>query len=220
MHTTAVYEAAYGELITDGTAHVIADVGAGDSPFGPDYEQRGRIVYRLDAHYADHMPPCANERSIAAAIQHGLPLADGVVDRAVSAFLFQHLLAEDRGPALREMLRITKPGDGYVAIFPVFRPRVIEAVVNGGRFGLDVAIGYPGDEGELVQRKLGYPTLVLRNTTGLSTADESGRAPLDRLIDALDETQALQPRPTLGKLLRKMRMRRTGDTRFDTSGRG
>lgn len=218
-HSTATYEAAFGEFVTSDDAQVIVDVGAGDSPFATEYGKKGKEVYRVDAQYEQAMPADADERTIAGRIQEGLPLEDGVADRAVSAFLFQHLPPQDRGPALREMLRVTKPDTGFVLVFPIFRPKAVQKIANAGQFTNSVAIGYPGDKGDLAERKLDYPTLALHNSDELFESGDDGTTPFDNLLQALDDAEAFDPKPSMGKLLRKIRIRRTGNTRFDTSGR-
>ncbi len=217
-HSTRLYEAAFGDIILDPTARTIVDVGSGDSGFGTDYTNAGRTVYRVDARYRDQ-PPTDTRNIVPVMIQEGLPFEDGTADRAVSAFMFQHLPPQDVGAALSEMLRVTTAEEGYVSVFPVFHSKAVRKLIDELRLGDRVGVGFVGDELGLANRGLHHPTLVVRNAPELRVPDETGVTVLDRLTQTLTESRALQPRPTLGKLMRKARIQLTGDTTFDTRGK-
>jgi hypothetical protein len=221
-HTTGLYEAAFGAIIGD--AQSIVDLGAGDSPFGTDYTRRGKEVFRVDPQYAERMPD--DDHNALPHFANNLPLPDGSVDVAVSAFMFQHLPQGELNSTLAEAARVTRlatdedPNRGYIAIFPVFaREKLDKAIAKAGLD--DVAqVGYP-DEEALHSRhpKVRYPTLVIRNTPELRKPNNDGKTRLDELAETIEASQALKnksPAARFGAALRKATMRRTGLRNFDT----
>jgi hypothetical protein len=220
-HSYELCVAAYGPIIDD--ANVIADVGAGDSPFGPEAEQRmpGKTVWRFDAQYASDPP--LGERAVAADARYLDMVEDETFDVSVSAFMFQHITHGngDVESAIKAMGRITKstadPKDfskGIIAIYPVwnegnFMDQLAEAGLNDDNA---VGVGYPGGDA-LAHFGVDYDlkTLVIRKTDSMSPER------LEKIAKLIESDKILYKTETLTSFVRSAFIRATKRTRRNTS---
>ena len=219
-HDYELYAAAFGDIITD--AQVVADIGAGDSPFAQKHEQRmpGKTVWRFDAQYASDPP--LGERAVAADARRLDMVADDTFDASISAFMFQHITHGhgDVALAIKEMVRITKTAEprdmtkGNIAIYPVWDEADLmeQLAASGLNDDKAVDIGYPTEGGlKRLDKRLNMPTLVIRKTDNLTPERTAAIATL------IEECKVLNKAETPITLGRRALMALTGRTRRNTT---
>lgn len=212
-HTEELYRAAFGENLKG--AQTIADIGAGKSDFAL-HAPEGKRIVRVDAQYDTHPPE--GEDYIAARAQDMSIIPDESFDATVSVLMMQHIPHGngDVAQAISEMVRITKPYNpdnpdaGKVSIYPVWNKKAMEKAL---RPFADVAhVGYASfDEMENMTAEYINPTLMIARTEALTP----GR--LHDLANAIEASKAFKRPPSLGQVVRRLVIRKTGKTERDTS---
>ncbi len=207
-HTAVLYNEAFGRVINSPQVNSILDVGAGDSDFAQKRrDNNGQQVIRLDADYGRSAPQGDDWLSDQA---EKMSLADSTVDVAISAFMMQHLSAEEQAAAITEMLRVTKPhetGDtGLVGIFPVYRTKKLYDTIHRDSLHREL-IPDLNDEsfrGSIQLKKLQNPTLWIVNRP--RTKEQ-----IDHLVGSLVATQCFNRRRKMRDRARQIGMRAVGD---------
>jgi ubiquinone/menaquinone biosynthesis C-methylase UbiE len=118
----SAYQKFFGSEIGKGN-ELILDMGAGDSHFAQeiqDSQEHNARVIRLDADYANNPP--ADSRDTVAASATQLPFNDNTFDKVVSSWMMLHIPRAVGQEALKETLRVTKPG-GQILMTPAL-PRL------------------------------------------------------------------------------------------------
>lgn len=205
-----------GLLDPSNNVRSVIDFASGDNDYCLDTDvQSGEItLFRVDAQYKDVPPRDDLERKkpeewLAADVtnDHAMNvIPDDTFDVSISSFLFQHLSNEGMKKTLNQMRRVTKPSSntesslGLIAIYPLYRPRLLRTVVDDHADLLFTPSLYIGLEEEMIFRDFKYSTLVLRN-------DNEKPEELDEVVERVAESGALRRTPamrvasTLDKLL-------------------
>lgn len=204
-HGYMLYKMVGGRFIEGATK--IADIGAGNSDFAHVAEGKdGKQVDRFDAQYDIHPPE--GERAYTADVRDLQGVEDETYDTTISMLMMQHLRhgTGDVVSAIKEMVRITKttedatdPTHGTVLIYPVWRKKEIEKTIKE-RFSDVASIGYEDYEGlETAEARGEYckPALLIKKTPSLTPER------LEALAQIVEETKALQDKPTLRSMARK-----------------
>ncbi len=150
------YEAVFGKEAVSGKGLTL-DLAAGFSSFAEEINDDKTKVVRLDATYGEERPD--NPRGAVAGLVQSIPFENDTFDRVISSFMMQHLKPEDMAGALREMIRVTKPG-GDVMVFPLMN--------NFSKFGSPYNFVY---EKKFNKGGLTTPTLVIRKDPNLRPQD-------------------------------------------------
>jgi hypothetical protein len=125
-------------------------------------------------------------------VAHDLPFADDTFATTIAHYGVQHFVPGTVGPAVREMVRVTRPVEdpldnsgGTILIGPVFNTRKLTAEIL--LRGLQDVSGIQ-DPPDTLMKGNGLPTWVIKKTPVLE-ADK-----LDGLIEVAASTTALRPR--------------------------
>lgn len=216
-HSDALYRAVIGHAL-DG-AHLIADVGAGDSNFADRARSRGQDVIRFDAQYGK-IPPEGIADYFVADARNMSNVPDEKFDAVVSVLMMQHL-EHDNGDvtaALEEMIRITKTanfGDnnvGNILVYPVWRPKEISLIIEK-LFPRSAVVGYAENNNAFddLPEEYRHQTLQIRKTALLTPEIAH------ELCSLIESTKALKKPTTPSDMGRRAIIRLTGKTKRSLS---
>ena len=202
----------YGREFLSPAQGSVLNVAAGHTDLAGDLADMGQSgvqVVSLDPMYgsspwystkADRVPGVAQE----------IPYDDNTFAATLCQYGLQHM-AGQQSPAIREMVRVTRPVEdihdntgGTILLNPVFKVDVLtDAIRKGGLADVCGIQAPPAD----VRDRLAKPTLVIKKVPAL-TPDK-----IERLVEAIENTAALEPsRRSIGERLSRLVFR--GDSSY------
>jgi SAM-dependent methyltransferase len=181
----------------------ILNVAAGYTDLSRDLHGMGidKSVISLDPVYATHSR-FQQRPNYVAGTADTVPYPDDSFAVTLCQYGMQHIA--DKGAALQEMVRVTRPAEsirdtakGTILLGPVFKPTQLAAAIYGANKGLELVCGIQNPP-EQVRSKFARPTLVIKKTADL----DEGR--VAALISAIEHTGALDTRRTLGEMASRL----------------